>query len=145
MDLTSQITESWGWTGISPAEVVLDNEFGNLIIKDQSGTYWRLCPEELYCSIVASSREEIDSLLKDQDFLHDWYMAALVQRAKKRAGALLPGYKYCLKIPGPLGGEYDESNLASVSLLELVSVSGHLAKQIEDLPDGAQIELRVTE
>jgi len=145
MELLTSIYESWSWAGIKPSQVVGDNSFGNLIIKDEVGLYWRLCPEDLYCKVVANSRAELDTLSHTQEFLEDWYMVNLEVAAKEQLGPLRPGYKYCLKIPGVLGGEYGGSNLATVPLVELVAVSGHMAREIQDLPNGAQIRLRVTE
>jgi hypothetical protein len=46
-----------------------------------------------------------------------------------------------LKIPGILGGKYVSANLATIALAELIRASGHLAKQILGLPDGAQVQL----
>ena len=139
------IKESWGWTGINPVKVVRENEFGNLIIKDSSGKYWRLCPEDIYCTIVANTKQELEALSNDQEFLHDWQMVTLVETAKEKLGPLSEGRKYCLKVPGILGGEYGGNNLATISLAELISASGHIGKQIKDLPDGTEIELKVTE
>ena len=134
-----------GRTGLQPDHVVGDNDFGNLIVKDQCGRYWRIFPEDLSCKIVASSKTELDTLSQDQQFLSDWCMTELVQQARERLGPLRPGFKYCLKIPGVLGGEYGGDNLATISLGGLVSASGHIAKQVNDLPDGAQLKLSITE
>ncbi|MGE8099523.1 T6SS immunity protein Tdi1 domain-containing protein [Pseudomonas fluorescens] len=144
MGLIEEIEKAWGWAGIKPSQVVGDNDFGNLLIKDVAGCYWRLCPEDLYCNRVANDHAELDVLSQSQDFLHDWHMEALVEQARDRLGLLRPGYKYCLKLPAVLGGEYEGGNLATISLHELVAVSGHLAKEIDDLPDGAQIRLNLT-
>ncbi|MEZ5440683.1 MAG: DUF1851 domain-containing protein [Lysobacterales bacterium] len=145
MELIGIISEDWGWTGLVPEQIVGDNEFGNLMIKDVDGAYWRLCPEDLYCRRIAHSRAELDQLSRDQEFLQDWTMRELVAEARERLGPLPPDRKYCLKIPGPLGGEYGGDNLATLSLHELISVSGHIARQIEDLPDGAQVVLKVVD
>jgi hypothetical protein len=72
-------------------------------------------------------------------------MAELVEQARARLGPLRPGYKYSLKIPGVLGGEYGGDNLASTPLGELISVSGHLAKEIAELPDGAKVRLSIVD
>jgi len=40
-------------------------------------------------------------------------------------------------------GEYSGSNVKVAPLLEIIRFSGDLGKQIKELPDGAQIELRV--
>lgn len=145
MSLVEEVRQSWGWVGIDPVEVVGENDFGNLIIKDEDGRYWRLCPEDCYCKVIAANRTELDALSTNQDFLEDWYMAALVSLANDLCGPLSEGRKYCLKIPGVLGGAYGGDNLATAPQLELVRFSGHIARQIEELPDGAQIKLRVTE
>ena len=119
MDLISEIRDAWGWVGIEP--------------------------EDVYCKIVASNRDELDRLSQDQDFLADWYMTTLVEQAKESVGPLTAGRKYCLVIPGALGGAYDSSNIKSVPLVELIRFSGDVGQQIRDLPDGAQIELRVVD
>lgn len=145
MSIIQEIKESWGWAGVEPEEVVGENDFGNLMIKDTHGKYWRLCPEDLYCEIVADSREELDELSTDQEFLEDWYMQALVQQAKESLGPLSAGRKYCLVTPGALGGEYAISNIKTAPLEEMVRFSGNIALQIKDLPDGAQIQLKVVD
>ena len=85
MSLIQEIKNSWGWIGIEPINIVGENDFGNLIIEDAEGFYWRLCPEDAYCEVVAKSRKELDILSTDQEFLNDWYMQNLVDQAKKKA------------------------------------------------------------
>ena len=139
------IKEAWGWVGIDPAEIVGENNFGNLIIKHTSGKYWRLCPEEVYCKVVAESREDLDALSHSQEFLADWYMSSLIEVAKEKIGDLPKERKYCLKLPSILGGEYNADNIGTISQQELISFSGYLAKEIKDLPDGAKIEFSFVE
>lgn len=145
MSLVDEIRQFWGWIGLDPVEIVGENDFGNLMIKGADGKYWRLCPEDCYCRVVASNREELDALSTNQAFLHDWYMRALVQLAHEKCGPLVEGKKYCLKTPGFLGGEYGGDNLAIAPLVELVRISGDIAKQTQDLPDGAKVRLRVVD
>ena len=145
MDVISQIRDAWGWVGIDPQEIVDENDFGNLIIKDADGKYWRLCPEDVYCEVVAQDRAELDKLSQDPEFLADWHMTAFVDQAKDCVGQLTDGRKYCLIVPGVLGGAYECSNLKSVPLLELIRFSGDMAKQIRDLRDGEQIRLEVVD
>jgi len=44
-----------------------------------------------------------------------------------------------------LGGAFDPSNLKAVPTLETLLFRGYVARTIKDLPDGAQIELRVVD
>jgi len=72
-------------------------------------------------------------------------MHELVKEAEKHLGTLTEGRKYCLVTPGILGGAYDISNIKTASLIELIRFSGDLANQIKNLPDGAQIQLKVVD
>jgi len=145
MKLTESIEHAWSWSGIKPEEVVGENDFGNLMVRDERGMYWRICPEDLSCKVLADDRNELDAMSRDQEFLRDWHMSALVAEARERLGPLQAGEKYCFKIPGVLGGTYGGDNLASIALVELIESSGHLAHQIAELGDGARVKVRVTE
>jgi hypothetical protein len=50
-----------------------------------------------------------------------------------------------LKIPATLGGAYALDNIGTIDRGELIAFSGDLAKQIDGLPDGTQIRLRITD
>lgn len=145
MDIIQELRESWGWAGLEPTEVIGENDFGNLIIKDGQGKYWRMTPEECTCEVIAVDRQALDALTTDQEFLHDWYMTSLVEVAEQSCGPLVDGRKYCLKIPGLLGGEYVTKNLGTVPLVELIRLSGDIALQVRDLPDGAHVSLKITD
>ena len=145
MSLIETLLEAWGWCGIAPSEVVGENDFGNLMIKDDSGRYWRLCPEDLYCKVVAQNRGELDALQTNQEFLRDWYATGLVDYASSKLGVLAEGRKYCLKIPSVLGGAYGEDNIGTIALEELVRASGHIAREIKDLPDGSKVKIKVVD
>ena len=141
MSIIETIKESWGWVGIEPEEVVGENDFGNLIIRDIRGQYWRLCPEDVYCKVVARNREELDELSRNQEFLADWYMLALTEVAREKLGPLAPGRKYHLAIPGVLGGAYAISNIKTIPQIEQIEFSGHIGKHLEELPEGLSSEL----
>lgn len=145
MTIIEEIHSAWSWAGLIPDEIVGQNDFGNLLVRDTKGNYWRICPEELGCEVVATSKAELDVLSTDQEFLRDWYMKNLVTIASSKLGALSGERKYCLKIPGALGGQYEESNFATISLSELIRASGHLAHEVRDLPDGTQVRLQITD
>ena len=145
MDLLQAIRESWGWVGIDPVEVVGSTAFGNLMIKDEQGRYWRLCPEGLSCEVIAQTREVLDEVSRDQAFLHDWYLQPLVEQAEEALGPLVPGEAYHFVISPVLGGEYEAGNVRRINHVEQVRFSGDLALQIKDLPDGAQVTLKIVD
>ena len=143
MNIISEIIESWGWVGINPTEIVAENEFGNLIIKDADNKFWRLCPEDVYCEVVAESIDDYNKLINDHEFLNDWNMTVMVNEAIKMLGVLKEGYKYYMVIPGILNGEYSGTNIQTAPFVEIISLSGNLGKKIKDLPDGAEVKLEV--
>jgi hypothetical protein len=128
------INEAWGWVGLHAVEVLGENAFGNLIVRDTDGAYWRLAPNELCCEPVAEDRAALDALSWNQDFLNTWYMPDEVRLAESTLGPLSAGRKYCLKIPRALGGEYGRDNLAIVPHVELIRFAGEGAQQFEGLP-----------
>lgn len=145
MDMIQAIRDSWGWVGIDPVEVVGATAFGNLMIKDGLGHYWRLCPEGLSCEVIAQTREALDEVSRDQAFLHDWYLQPMVEQAEEILGALASGQVYHFVISPVLGGAYAIDNVRRIDHVEQVRFSGDLALEIKDLPDGAQVKLRIVD
>ena len=127
MSTVDDINAAWGWVGLAAVEVLGENDFGNLIIRDEYGKYWRLCPQDLDCQPVASDRAELAALSYNQAFLRDWYMTDHVHLAQNTLGPLPHGRKYCLKVPRALGGKYGRENLATAPLIELIRFSGDAA------------------
>jgi hypothetical protein len=37
MQLLDDVRSAWGWAGIEPVDIIEDNDFGNLILKDVRG------------------------------------------------------------------------------------------------------------
>lgn len=144
-NIVDLIGKHWGWLGVRPKGIVDINQFGNVIFLDLVGQYWRICPEALSCEIIADSKITFSDLLKTEEFQIDWGMEPLVEQANGKLGSLKPGYVYYLVIPAIFGGEYSASNMQTVPLGELIHLSGNFAHEIQDLPDGAQIELKIVD
>ena len=91
--------------------------------------------------LIGSSIEDWSSrMLFDYEFLtgfpllHEWQ----VTHGRVPAGSrLLP------VVPFVLGGEYSVSNLQVVDAVSGMRSRGDLARQLRDLPDGAQIEFKI--
>ncbi len=135
------VTEHWAWSGLEPVELVVENDFGNLILKDEGNRFWRLCPEDVYCTVVAESIDAYNKLIQDKEFLEDWHMIAMVTEAKKRLGELEIDQKFCLSVPGILGGDYIGSNVIKAPLTSIIESAGRLGQHVRELADGAKINL----
>ena len=136
------IEDEWGWIGIQPEKIMVENAFGNVIVRAKDGAYWRICPEELECKVIASDEAAMKKLWKEDEFRADWDMDRLVSLAERKLGPVSEERCYCLKIPGVLGGKYEAKNMGTITRREVLAFSGHLAKQIKDLPDGAQVTFK---
>ncbi len=143
--MLSIIQEAWGWTGLEAKEIIKSNDFGNFLVRDAKGHFWRICPEELLCEVVAETQAEYGQLEQDPEFAEDWEMSNLVQLAQETLGSLDAGQSFCLKVPAVLGGEYADYNLGKITTTELVRFAGDVAEQIEDLPDGTAVEFEFVE
>lgn len=69
---------------------------------------------------------------------------SLARRWQERHGALPPGKRLVPKTPFVLGGDFTLDNLYAGDSVEAMRLRGHLASQIQDLPDGARVSLKVT-
>jgi Domain of unknown function (DUF1851) len=114
-----------------------------VIVRAIDGQFWRICPEDLYCKVIAKDPAEYERLRETEEFRRDWQMSALVAMAAEKLGQVPPERCYCMKIPGVLGGGYAADNLGTIDRAELVSFAGDFAERIKDLPDGARVKLTV--
>lgn len=145
MNIIDEVKEAWGWVGINPTEIVTENNFGNLIIKDTDSKFWRLCPEETYCEVIAESVAAYNLLITDAKFLDDWNMSGMADAAIKSLGPLKEGFKFYLAIPGILNGEYSVGNIKTAPFVKIIKWSGDLGYQVKDLEDGCEVELKAIE
>ena len=143
--MLEEISSAWGWKGVEPQEIVEENAFGNVIFRDRTGTFWRICPEVLSCEMIARDNRELEDLFRDEEFLEDWTMRTLVVQAYAKLGPLPEDRCYCLKIPDVLGGGYSVENMGTISRAEVLLVSGELAEQIKDMPDGTRVRISIVD
>jgi len=143
MTLPQAIQEGWGWMLDCPVEVLQINAFGNAILRDATGCYFRIIPEDVSCECIADSPESLTEVLKNPEFQSDWAMTDFLTRVETAHGPLAEHECYHFIIPSVLGGLYDESNVRKISLHECLSFAGDCARQIANMPDGTRVRLKV--
>jgi len=141
MGLVEVINTHWSWADLTAVRIEALNPFGNLIVEDREGRFWRICPEELSAEIIAASRDDLIALRRSPEFDADWSMSSLVTAAAAELGMPGPEAVFQLVIPAVLGGGYEVGNIRHIAHEQLVAVSGDLGRQIHDLPNGAQVKL----
>lgn len=145
MEVLEIVAAHWAWSGVEADELVVRNDFGNLIVKDKQDKFWRLCPEDVYCSVVADSVDAYNTLIQNDEFLEDWHMIGLVSQAQLALGEREEEEAFCLKVPGILGGDYVGPNVVKVALDELLISAGKLGAHIDGQAEGAKIDLNDVE
>jgi len=128
MDAISIIKKYWGFTGIRPARIVERNQFGNLIIEDSSGRFWRICPEEFSCKIIAKGMKEFKNLWEDAEFKQDWEMTGLAILAGGALGELDGENCYYFIKPN----DYSLANIGIITMADLIIDSGIAAEQMQE-------------
>jgi hypothetical protein len=53
MSILDDIAKAWGWIGLRPKNVLLQNEFGNVIVQADDGQVWWICPETPGSGVIA--------------------------------------------------------------------------------------------
>ena len=140
--LLESIQEGWGWAIGSPTRVVAVNSFGNVIVQNSKGQFFRIIPENLEYVFLCDSENALEKITRESAFAFDWDMKLPRGQAERALGKLTTNECYHLVIPATLGGAYALSNIKKISIGEWLSFSGCVAQQIKDLPDGTQVELK---
>ena len=77
MELIKHIRSAWGWSGIEPSEIVGENEFGNLMVRDTAGLLLADMPRRYLLQsrgpAVASSLDANYPAIRSSS--SDWYMS----------------------------------------------------------------------
>ena len=134
------LRREWAWLLPNPICIIAINPFGNVVVKCADGELWRVCSEELSAEKLAGGRD-FAALLADEVFREDWLCEAWVISARATLGDVGDGECYGFKIWPKLGGVYSADNFAVKKITEWLAVSGDVARQVKDLPDGTRIHL----
>lgn len=92
--------------------------------------------------LASSINEWAEKLLQDYNQLTGYPLAHQWQREH---GALLPGKRLVPKAPFVLGGEFSVKNLYVAESAAGMRARGNLARQLIDVPDGAQVSYQIVE
>lgn len=146
-----ETTEAWAWLIAEPWRVLLSSMFGGLFFEKQSGgVFWLECGTGLV-ERVADSAEAFERFLGGErddawwERVNEWFLPAFVARlheAGKRPG---PDQCYGLTIlPVFNEGKYAVENVFIASRREWLCYTGSMHQQMQDLPDGAKVNISVT-
>jgi hypothetical protein len=108
-------------------------------IKDES--IFLFDGETFKFDLFSNSLREWAEKILDNYNLYTGY--SLAHEWQKKNGALKINQRLSPAIPFVLGGKFELGNLKAIDSVELMQVRASLYKQIKDVPDGAQVKLKV--
>lgn len=144
MTVLDALRDGWGWTEIAFAEVHAVGPTGHLLVSDTDRCFHYLDPE-LGTIDALGSEQAARAHLAREDVREVWEARALVEAARERLGDCPEGSVYTLTPAALLKGDYAPGNLWICRLEELVRFTGDVARQIRDLPDGAQYRIEISD
>lgn len=134
----------WSWTGTRFAEILAVSPMGHMLVVDAQDAIHYLDPDVRQI-VRLGSEEAAREYMADPEVEMVWRAQKLVDAGRIRLGPPGEGQVYTLTPDAMLSGDYAPENLVLMDLAELVSFAGQVAYQTRDLPDGAQIRLKVTD
>ncbi|WP_395393482.1 hypothetical protein WBP07_00630 [Novosphingobium sp. BL-8A] len=136
------LNTAWGWTGVEFAEIVAHSLMGHMLVTDRAGAFHYVDPELGMVTLLGDEAAARDHMAQDETQAI-WRADALIDAATKRLGFNALGEVYSLTLPALIAGDYAPENLIKIDFVKLIYLTGDLARQTRDLPDGAAVQLKV--
>lgn len=137
----NDILSEWRWLLPEVVSVLIVTCMGDMFVEDKNGNILFLLYDGGDVEIVAESKEELESLLKDDEKFDNWFLPALFEKMVAAEKHLKDNEVYSLKMMGILGGKYVVENIEPTDISVHFGLTGLINKRIWDLPDGTKINL----
>ncbi|MCJ2186577.1 hypothetical protein [Novosphingobium beihaiensis] len=133
----------WSWTGVAFEEIIAVSPMGHVLLADTEGTIHYLDPDTREL-IRLGGEDQAAQYMGDPEVALVWRAEALAQAARQRLGPPQDGEVYSRTPEALLAGDYAPETLIRLPLAELLSFTGQVACQTQDLPEGTPIQLKAT-
>jgi hypothetical protein len=138
-DAIEQLAEAWAWRLRVPFRPVLFSTLGDMFFARDDGAVWWLNTGTAELTRVADSIEHFHERLAT-DVADEWFLPALIEKLQLAGKMREAGECYTyVTLPIFAEGKYEVDNLNPVSAAEHFELTGHIHRQIAELPDGAKV------
>ncbi|GLK43556.1 MULTISPECIES: hypothetical protein [Novosphingobium] len=138
------LNAAWGWTGVHFAEVVAHSLMGHMLVTDDAGAFHYVDPDLGEVTPLGTEAEARAHMALDETKAI-WRADALVDAAVKRLGPPASGEVYSLTPQALVAGDYAHEHLVRIDFVRLIQITGDLARQTRDLPEGALVNIKVVD
>ena len=138
-DAIEQLAEAWAWRLKVPFRPVLFSTLGDMFFARDDGAVWWLNTGTAELTRVADSIEHFHERLATA-VADEWFLPALIEKLQLAGKMREAGECYTyVTLPIFAEGKYEVDNLNPVSAAEHFELTGHIHRQIAELPDGAKV------
>ena len=141
----SSVLSPWQWFLPPELTVWLMNRFGDLFVVLDGDAVHMFDVGGGTLDRVADSRDHFCNLLDLDDNANQWFMIPLIDKLVAAGKTLKSGYCYGYLQSPVLGGDYAVDNTIVIPIAEQYGVNGAIHEKIKDLPDGAEVTIKVTD
>lgn len=138
------VNEGWAWTGIRFVEIHAQSVMGHLMLSDEEGCYYYLDTDGMRMEPLGNL-DAAKAHFAREETREIWEARGLIDPARERLGDPPEGSVFTLNPRDWITGDYKHENMCHLPLQEIVFLSGDLARQIKDLPDGQEIQIRIVD
>ncbi len=137
----ASLCESWSWLLGESWQPLLFSAIGDVFLRLPAGTVWWLSTATGSLEQVAGSECEFADLLRG-DRVDEWFLPGLVDALQAMGKRLSPGQCYSYTtLPVFAQGSFSAENMFPLSAAEHFSLTGRIMRQIQSLPDGANVSI----
>jgi hypothetical protein len=137
------ICSSWQWCLTDQKSIVFVSCVGDMFLVGNDNAINWLDTSIGQIIKVADNLEEFEQLLNDDANVDNWFLATLIEQLITNGKTLKENEVYSFKKLPALGGEYSVENLEIIDISVHFGLTGNIAEQIKDLPDGTKVNFKV--
>ena len=146
-DIARDAAKAWSWLVPEPWEPIVCSMVAGVFLKaTSSGVLWLDTGTGLV-EHVAQSRAHFEHILRSSpDLVDEWFLPPLVERLHAAGKKPNEGECYGFTIlPVFAEGNYDANNMFVLPVREQLIGMADIHRQLNDLPDGASVQVKVTD
>lgn len=146
-DIAREVAKAWSWLVLEPWEPIICSMVAGVFLETpSSGVLWLDTGTGLV-EQVAQSRAHFEEIVRSSpDLVDEWFLPPLVERLHAAGKKPNQGECYGFTIlPVFAEGKYDTDNMFVLPIREQLVGIADIHRQLNDLPDGASVQVKVTD
>jgi hypothetical protein len=134
---------AWQWCLTDQKAVALISCVGDMFLIGKDDTINWLDTSAGELKKIADNIQQFEEQLDNEANIDNWFLATLVEKLIKSGKTLKENEVYSFRQMPVLGGDYSIENLQPTDISVHFALTGQIAEQIKDLPDGTKINIKI--